>query len=256
MEYFIYAIIFLIGTFFGSFFTLAVYRIPKREDILVKHSYCPNCNHKLGILDLFPIFSYIFLKGRCRYCSKKIRPRYLILEIMTGIAFVLIAISLNLNFYNFDIKQFICLTFTLLYVSILFIIAGIDKENFDINIPTIYVGLCFEVIYMIYACTLNHVNVYQYVIYAMLFILILVLNIISKKIFMEEKYCIKVSLLILYIVIYGGSILYYLTAILTLFQIIMHKCIYKNNRFPIGFYLCTSNIVAIILENIFLSFII
>ena len=60
MEYYIYAIIFLIGAFFGSFFTLAVYRIPKKEDILVKHSYCPNCNHKLGLLDLFPIFSYIF----------------------------------------------------------------------------------------------------------------------------------------------------------------------------------------------------
>ena len=256
MEYYIYAIIFLIGAFFGSFFTLAVYRIPKKEDILVKHSYCPNCNHKLGLLDLFPIFSYIFLRGRCRYCNKKIRPRYLILETLTGISFVLVSISLNLNFYSFDIKQFMNLTFTLLYISIIFIIAGIDKENFDINIPTLYTGLGFEIIYMIYACTLNQVNVYQYVIYAICFIFILVISIISKKIFMEEKYCIKISLLILYMIVYGGSLLYCLTAILTLFVIIMHKFIYKNNRIPFGFYLCIGNVISIILQNIVLSFII
>ena len=51
----------LLGIFFGSFFTLAVYRIPRKEDILIKHSYCPNCNHKLGFFDLFPVLSYIFL---------------------------------------------------------------------------------------------------------------------------------------------------------------------------------------------------
>ena len=84
MNIFLYAIIFIIGTFFGSFFTLAVYRIPKKEDILIKHSYCPNCNHKLGFFDLFPVFSYIFLGGKCRYCKDKIRPRYLILELLSG----------------------------------------------------------------------------------------------------------------------------------------------------------------------------
>ena len=46
----------------------------KKEDILIKHSYCPNCNHKLGFFDLFPVFSYIFLGGKCRYCSTLIFP--------------------------------------------------------------------------------------------------------------------------------------------------------------------------------------
>ena len=97
MEIFLYAIIFITGCFFGSFFTLAVYRIPRKEDILIKHSYCPNCNHKLGFLDLFPVLSYIFLGGKCRYCKNKIRPRYLLLEIFSGITFVLYTISLNYN---------------------------------------------------------------------------------------------------------------------------------------------------------------
>ena len=78
MNIFLYIIIFIIGSLFGSFFTLAVYRIPKKQDIIHTHSYCPNCNHKLGLLDLFPIISYIFLGGKCRYCKEKIRPRYFI----------------------------------------------------------------------------------------------------------------------------------------------------------------------------------
>ena len=61
-------ILFLIGAYMGSFFTLATYRIPKNENITYKHSYCPNCNHKLGLFDLFPILSYALLKGKCRYC--------------------------------------------------------------------------------------------------------------------------------------------------------------------------------------------
>ena len=63
MEAIIYLYIFLIGTVFGSFFTLAVYRIPLGKDITHTRSYCPNCNHKLSFLDMIPIFSYIFLGG-------------------------------------------------------------------------------------------------------------------------------------------------------------------------------------------------
>ena len=97
MDIFLYIILFIIGTLFGSFYTLAVYRIPKGQDITHTHSYCPNCNHKLGLLDLFPIFSYIFLGGKCRYCKEKIRPRYFILECLSGLVFILIAYVMNIR---------------------------------------------------------------------------------------------------------------------------------------------------------------
>ena len=61
MDFVIYFYIFLMGITFGSFFTLAVYRIPLGQDITHNRSYCPNCNHKLSNLDLIPLFSYIFL---------------------------------------------------------------------------------------------------------------------------------------------------------------------------------------------------
>ena len=92
IEIIILVTIAIAGTVFGSFFTLAVHRIPKKEDITHERSYCPKCNHKLQFLDLIPVFSYLFLGGKCRYCKEKIRPRYLLLEIFSGLVFLLLAL--------------------------------------------------------------------------------------------------------------------------------------------------------------------
>lgn len=79
---------FIIGTLVGSFITLAIYRIPRKEDIWVKRSYCPNCKHRLGFFDCFPILSYISTVGRCKYCMKHISVRYIIIEFLNGFVFV------------------------------------------------------------------------------------------------------------------------------------------------------------------------
>ena len=95
------------GTVFGSFYTLAVYRIPKNIDILKRHSYCPNCEHKLGFFELIPVLSYIFLGGKCKKCKQKIRIRYLLLELLGGIAFVTLGIALKLDVYNLDAQKIV-----------------------------------------------------------------------------------------------------------------------------------------------------
>ena len=133
MEIFFYIVIFIIGTLFGSFYTLAVYRIPKRQDIVHTHSYCPNCNHKLGLLDLFPIFSYIFLGGKCRYCKQKIRPRYLILEALSGILFVIIAYLTGLRVENLNPTIITNYCFIVLFLTFIILMAGVDKEKRQID---------------------------------------------------------------------------------------------------------------------------
>ncbi len=256
MEIFLYVVIFIIGIFFGSFFTLAVYRIPRKEDIFIKHSYCPNCNHKLGFFDLFPVFSYILLRGKCRYCNNKIRPRYLILELLSGFTFLAIAISLKLDIQN--INSIINIMFTLLYISILFIIAGIDYENKKIQKNVIYFGFMLELIYIIYQCTLGNINVYQYVIYLIYFIAILIMSTLSLKLKAEEKYYIQVLYLALYIIIFFGSISFILSVLLTLIIIFIYQLLSnkKDTKLPIGFYLCVSNIIVIIVSNILINFLI
>lgn len=253
MEIFLYVIIFITGCFFGSFFTLAVYRIPKKEDILFKHSYCPNCNHKLGFLDLFPILSYIFLRGRCRYCKNKIRPRYFLLELLSGVAFVLVAISYKINIFNINL---INLFSSYIYIAILFIVAGIDKENINIEKGPLIVGFVFEALYIIYQCTLNNINVYKYVIYLSLLCFILLLRIIILKKEMKEKYYIQILFLSLYIIIFGGSKIYIFSVILTLLAIAFYKIgKSKKEKIPIGFFLSACNIVSIIITNFICNYI-
>ncbi len=79
---------FVIGTFFGSFLNVLIDRLPRNESILISRSYCESCKKKLQWLDLFPVFSYLFLWGKCRYCKAVIPLRIFIVEIITGILFV------------------------------------------------------------------------------------------------------------------------------------------------------------------------
>lgn len=253
MQIILCLIIFILGCFFGSFCTLAVYRIPRKEDILIKHSYCPNCNHKLGFLDLFPVFSYIILKGKCRYCKKQIRPRYFIIELCSGIAFLLLTISLKPNIYNLDIAY---LFLAYIYTCILIIIAGIDKENKKIEKKVLFFGFILEFVYIIYQCTLKNIDVYKYVICLIGIIILISLSIISLKNKMKENYFIQILFLSLFIIIFSGSIVYVLSVILTLLSTSFYKLQTKKEvKLPIGFYLCINNIISIIITNIICNYI-
>src|SRR5574344_1660691 len=133
MNIIFYIIIFVIGILFGSFYTLAIHRIPKKQDITHTRSYCPNCGHKLNFGDLIPVLSYVFLKGKCRYCKNKIKPQYLIIEILSGILFVMIAILSKFNIYTITITKSIEMGIFALYITFGFLLSGIDRENIKIN---------------------------------------------------------------------------------------------------------------------------
>ena len=91
--YLIYAIfMFIVGMLFGSFFTLAIYRIPRKQDITHTRSYCPNCKHRLGFFDCFPVLSFVSTVGRCKYCKEKISLRYPLIELLSGFVFLFIYI--------------------------------------------------------------------------------------------------------------------------------------------------------------------
>lgn len=108
---------FIIGTLFGSFFTLAIYRIPRKQDIVKTRSYCPNCKHKLGFFDCFPILSYISTIGRCRYCKKPISIRYPLIEFASGMVFLLIYLICGFSW------QALVLVACYIY---LFLVIGVD----------------------------------------------------------------------------------------------------------------------------------
>lgn len=273
MNIIIYILIFIIGTLFGSFFSLAVYRIPLKEDITHKHSFCPKCNHRLGFWDLIPILSYIFLGGKCRYCKQKIKPRYILLETLSGLTFVLFAFSLNLDFYNVSIQEISTFVLGILYFVGLFIIAGIDKEKRQIQTNVLIYGVIVELLYMIYLYTLEKVNIYGYVIYVFIMTILIAIDIMYFRKKAKSNYFIQVLILLSYILTFCGMAKTITTIIFTVLVIVI-KCIIasiqkqfnkvrkddENNLIdykiiPLGFFLCTSNILVMIVTNL-LSYII
>lgn len=262
MEALIYFFIFIIGTLFGSFFTLAVYRIPIKQSITHGRSYCPKCNHRLEFLDLIPVLSYIFLGGKCRYCKEKIRPRYIALEILSGITFLLFALSLKINLYNLEIFKLVYLVVGMLYLSTLFIIGGIEKEKHIISKSVFLFGLIIETLYIIYLYMLG-INIYKHVIYLVLAMLFILLVLIFRK---KEKqtYTMEILALCFCIATFSMEKVTIITIVIALVITIIKQSFnlmkrYKNNidktkndnniSIPIGFYLCISNIIVLILQN-------
>lgn len=177
MNTIIYFFMFAIGATLGSFYTLAVYRIPLKQDITHTRSYCPKCNHKLNFFDLIPILSYIVLGGKCRYCKNKIRPRYLILEVLSGLVFLAFTMLLKIDFVNIETKKIVTLFFGMLFFSAVFIIIGIFKEYKKIQKSVFNFGIIVEIIYMVYLYIFNlNTNIYRYIIYLALLIFDIIAN--------------------------------------------------------------------------------
>ena len=252
-----YIMIFLMGITFGSFYTLAVYRIPKGINITHKHSYCPNCNHKLNFLDLIPIFSYIFLGGKCRYCKQKIRPRYLILETLSGLFFVGIAYLMRINIYNLEIIKIVEYAFFVLYFTFIILMSGIDKEYKKINKPVLVYGIIISIMYIVYLYIIEKASIYRYVIYLVAFVLLLLVDTITLKKHAKNNYTYSILIALIIMTIFTGeyvtisSVIYALLAIaidLVLKKIKNKKNNTKNKeKEPIGLYLSVFNILYFII---------
>lgn len=111
-----YIIIFLFGITIGSFLNVCIYRIPKHEDIVKTRSHCMTCGYQLKWYDMFPVFSYLFLRGKCRKCSAKLSIQYPLVEILNGIAYLLI---LFVNGVNVESLLYCLLTSALLVLSVI-----------------------------------------------------------------------------------------------------------------------------------------
>ena len=126
-------ILFILGTILGSFINCVAGRIVEGKDWIRGKSICENCKHELGPLDLIPVLSYIFLKGKCRYCGTKLSPRYMFTELLLGVCFVLCFLSRKT--IDYTLVRNLILTVILLGISLVdldsyiipdgFIVAGI-----------------------------------------------------------------------------------------------------------------------------------
>ena len=262
MNTIIYITIFIIGTLFGSFFTLATYRIPIKQDITHTHSYCPNCNSKLGFFELIPVLSYIFLRGKCKHCGKKISPRYIIFEIISGLTFLLFVLSLNINMQA-SINLYIYFIFVILYLTFIFLIAGIDKENIKIDKSVLIFGGVISVLYIVYLYIIEKVSIYRYIIYLAIYILLTIIQFIVIRKKKKENYTLGILTLLTIMTIFTAEYVTINTIIIALFAIAIYLLIYriKNksvkaeviDKFPIGYFLSISNIIVFLIITFLVS---
>ncbi len=166
---FLFLFIFLFGLCIGSFLNCVIYRLSISEacedgprsprasrtqsqnrKFTTGRSYCPYCKHILGYKDLIPVLSYIFLKGKCRYCGKQISLQYPLVEIATASLFLLIFNFLAFGeeiFSKAEYFQFLNLFYYLLIACFLIIIFVYDFKYYIIPDKVIYPAIVISFIY-------------------------------------------------------------------------------------------------------------
>lgn len=134
--------IFLLGLCIGSFLNCIIYRLEQKKS-LSGRSFCPSCNHTLSWKDLFPVFSYLFLGGKCRYCKKKISFQYPLVEIFTGVVFLSIFLS------QFQPDKMLDAIFMFYIISVLIIIFIYDLKHYLIPDKVLFPAIAVAGLYRI-----------------------------------------------------------------------------------------------------------
>lgn len=116
-------IVAVLGAIFGSFVNCLAWRRVHDESVLVGRSHCATCGHVLGPLDLIPVVSWLALRGRCRYCGQTISGRYVLVEVVMALVFVLLVVCFGVSAQTLIYAILAC---------ILMAVALIDLDSFTI----------------------------------------------------------------------------------------------------------------------------
>ena len=176
MEIYYAIVIFMFGLLFGSFYNVVGYRIPNNMSIVWPHSFCPKCKHTLKWYELIPVFSFIIQNGKCRKCGCKISYFYPLIELLTGILFVI-----SYLIFGFSVEFILSLL-----VSSFLVIVIVSDFNYLIisDEVTIFFSILSILIQFIFLGISQGVSSIIYGLFA--FILMYLIMIFGSKIMREE----------------------------------------------------------------------
>lgn len=140
IDWIIPAFIFIFGICWGSFLNVWIYRIPEKRSVAGGRSACMTCEHELNYLDLVPVFSFLFLGAKCRYCKTKLSWQYPAIELLVGLLFLLAYFVVGINIW-------------LLVISAILITWNVVMSKIDWNIALIpnvlsYTGIVMGLIFL------------------------------------------------------------------------------------------------------------
>ena len=177
MEIYYHIMFFIVGTIFGSFYNVVGTRIPNNQSIIKPNSHCEHCNHELSWYELIPIFSYIFLKGKCKNCKHKLSIFYPFTEIATGILFLV-------SYHSFGFSLDLLISLTLVSTFIVIIVSDINY----LIIPDRFIIIPSILIIIIDIFNIGLLNTLIQIGYGILgFILMYLIMQLGNKLFKKES---------------------------------------------------------------------
>ncbi len=166
------AVVGLLGACMGSFLNCCAWRIVHGEKISRGRSHCDACGHVLGPGDLIPVFSFLFARGKCRYCGQKLSPRHLLAEILGAAGYVSILLKFDLSLQALQM---------LIFVSILLAASLADLEGMIIPDRFILIGLASGLAFPIFTGGLAQAVIGGVSVAGVLLIVVLIFEKVMKK---------------------------------------------------------------------------
>jgi leader peptidase (prepilin peptidase)/N-methyltransferase len=133
--------IFILGLAFGSFLNVCIYRLPLGLSVVTPRSACPKCKHAIALYDNIPVLSWLILGGRCRQCKTKISPRYLLIELLTGVMFLACY-----WYFGWTLSTLKYCTFAFLLLGLIFTDAETKLLPDKMTLPGLALGLVFSLL--------------------------------------------------------------------------------------------------------------
>lgn len=131
----------ILGLVMGSFLNCLAWRITHGESVLHGRSHCTTCNHVLGPADLIPVLSWLFSKGRCRYCGERVSARYPITELVCAAVYVAIVARYDLTAEALELVAF---------SSVLLVLTLTDLDSFLIPNGCIVAAIVIRIAYLLF----------------------------------------------------------------------------------------------------------
>lgn len=141
MDYLVTAAIFALGLVFGSFLNVCIYRLPLGKSVVAPRSSCPHCGNMIPLYDNVPVLSWLILRGRCRHCREPISPRYLAVELLTGLLFLGCYVHFGLTLATLK-----CMVLGFLLLGLIFTDAETKLLPDALTFPGLALGIGFSLL--------------------------------------------------------------------------------------------------------------
>jgi leader peptidase (prepilin peptidase) / N-methyltransferase len=132
---------FALGLVFGSFLNVCIYRLPREQSVVTPRSACPHCGKMIPFYDNLPVLSWLILRGKCRQCQEPISPRYLVVELTTGLLFLGCY-----SHFGISLAMLKCIVLGYLLLGLIFTDAETKLLPDALTLPGLALGIGFSVL--------------------------------------------------------------------------------------------------------------